>query len=134
MLFRSILFTLDSRQIEAEIKRVQAVIAGAEAQLDQAQRDVQRYTDLVAKNATTQVTLNNAQTQVNVARALAESCGKRTVAGSDAHTYRGIGRTWVDAPDASTREEFMTALRAGRVTVGGGHGHVLTMASDSLSL
>ncbi len=68
-----ILFTLDSRQIEAEIKRVEAVIAGAEAQLDQAQRDVQRYTDLVAKNATTQVTLNNAQTQVNVARATAES-------------------------------------------------------------
>ena len=68
-----ILFTLDSRQIEAEIKRVEAVIAGAEAQLEQAQRDVQRYTELVAKNATTQVTLNNAQTQVNVSRALAES-------------------------------------------------------------
>ena len=68
-----ILFTLDSRQIEAEIKRVEAVIAGAEAQLEQAQRDVQRYTELVAKNATTQVTLNNAQTQVNVSRALAKS-------------------------------------------------------------
>ena len=34
---------------------------------------MQRYTELVAKNATTQVTLNNAQTQVNVSRALAES-------------------------------------------------------------
>jgi RND family efflux transporter MFP subunit len=68
-----VLFTLDSRQIEAEIKRVEAVIAGAEAQLEQAQRDVQRYTELVAKNATTQVTLNNALTQVNVSRALAES-------------------------------------------------------------
>jgi RND family efflux transporter MFP subunit len=68
-----VLFTLDSRQIEAEIKRVQAVITGAEAQLEQAQRDVQRYTDLVAKSATTQVTLNNAQTQVNIARATAES-------------------------------------------------------------
>lgn len=68
-----ILFTLDSRQIEAEIKRVEAVIAGAEAQLEQAQRDVARYTELVARNATTQVTLNNAQTQVNVSRALAQS-------------------------------------------------------------
>ena len=68
-----ILFTLDSRQIEAEIKRVQAVIDGAEAQLEQAQRDVERYTDLVSKNATTVVTLNNARTQVNVARATAES-------------------------------------------------------------
>jgi membrane fusion protein, multidrug efflux system len=68
-----VLFTLDSRQIEAEIKRVEAVIAGAEAQLEQAQRDVQRYTELVARNATTQVTLNNAQTQVNINRAVAES-------------------------------------------------------------
>lgn len=68
-----LLFTLDGRQIEAEIKRVEAVITGAEAQLEQAQRDVQRYTELVAKSATTQVTLNNAQTQVNMARSLAES-------------------------------------------------------------
>jgi membrane fusion protein, multidrug efflux system len=68
-----LLFTLDSRQTEAEIKRVQAVIDGAQAQLEQAERDVQRYTELVAKNATTLVTLNNAQTQVNIARATAES-------------------------------------------------------------
>ena len=68
-----VLFVLDSRTIEAEIKRVEAVIAGAEAQFEQAQRDVARYTELVAKNATTQVTLNNAQTQSNMARALADS-------------------------------------------------------------
>jgi multidrug efflux system membrane fusion protein len=68
-----VLFTLDSRQVAAEIKRVDAVIAGAEAQLEQALRDVQRYEELVARNATTQVTLNNAKTQVNVSRALAES-------------------------------------------------------------
>lgn len=68
-----LLFTLDSRQIEAEIRRVEAVIAGALAQLEQAERDVQRYTELVSKNATTVVTLNNAQTQANIARATAES-------------------------------------------------------------
>ena len=34
---------------------------------------MQRYTDLVAKNATTVVTLNNAQTQVNISRATADS-------------------------------------------------------------
>jgi RND family efflux transporter MFP subunit len=68
-----LLFTLDGRQIEAEIKRVEAVIAGAAAQQEQAERDVQRYSELLTKNATTQVTLNNAQTSVNVARALAES-------------------------------------------------------------
>jgi RND family efflux transporter MFP subunit len=68
-----VLFTLDARLLEADIKRVQAIIDGAEAQLAQALRDVERYTELVAKNATTQVTLNNALTQVNVSRALAES-------------------------------------------------------------
>jgi multidrug efflux system membrane fusion protein len=68
-----VLFVLDSRSIETEIKRVEAVIAGAEAQFEQASRDVQRYTDLVAKNATTVVTLNNAQTQVNISHATADS-------------------------------------------------------------
>lgn len=68
-----VLFTLDSRQIEAEIKRVEAVIAGAEAQVEQAQRDVERYKELVTKNATTVVTLNNAQTQVNIFGATAQS-------------------------------------------------------------
>jgi len=68
-----VLFVLDSRSIETEIRRVEAVIVGAEAQFEQASRDVVRYTDLVAKNATTVVTLNNAQTQVNVNRALADS-------------------------------------------------------------
>ena len=68
-----LLFTLDSRQIEAEIRRVEAIIAGAQAQLQQAERDVVRYTELIAKNATTVVTLNNAQTQVIMLRATAES-------------------------------------------------------------
>jgi membrane fusion protein, multidrug efflux system len=68
-----LLFTLDCRQIEADMKRVQAVIDGAQATLEQSQRDVERYTDLVARNATPIVTLNNAQTQVNVSRATAES-------------------------------------------------------------
>jgi len=68
-----LLFSLDGRQIEADMKRFQAVIDGAQATLEQAQRDVERYTDLVARNATPIVTLNNAQTSVNVSRATAES-------------------------------------------------------------
>ncbi|MGB9268787.1 MAG: efflux RND transporter periplasmic adaptor subunit, partial [Pseudolabrys sp.] len=68
-----LLFTLDCRQIEADMKRVQAVIDGAQSTLEQAQRDVERYTDLAARNATPIVTLNNAQTAVNVSRATAES-------------------------------------------------------------
>jgi RND family efflux transporter MFP subunit len=68
-----LLFTLDCRQIQADMKRVQAIIDGAQSTLEQAQRDVERYTDLAARNATPIVTLNNAQTAVNVSRATAES-------------------------------------------------------------
>jgi RND family efflux transporter MFP subunit len=75
-----VLFVLDSRTIETDIKRIEAAIAGAEAQFEQASRDVQRYTDLVAKNATTVVTLNNAQTQANISRASADS-NKATLEG-----------------------------------------------------
>ena len=68
-----LLFTLDCRQIQADMKRVQAIIDGAQSTLEQSQRDVERYTDLAARNATPIVTLNNAQTAVNVSRATAES-------------------------------------------------------------
>jgi membrane fusion protein, multidrug efflux system len=68
-----VLFTLDSRAIEAQIKQVQGVLESAKANLEQAERDVARYTELIAKNATTQVTLNNARTQVNVWRSSVDS-------------------------------------------------------------
>jgi RND family efflux transporter MFP subunit len=68
-----LLFTLDCRQVEADMKKTQAVIDGAEATLEQAQRDVERYKDLAARNATPIVTLNNAQTAVNISKATAES-------------------------------------------------------------
>ena len=68
-----LLFTLDSRALEAQIKQVQGMLGGAKANLEQAERDVARYTELIAKNATTQVTLNNARTQVNIWRASVNS-------------------------------------------------------------
>src|SRR5262245_49058218 len=67
-----VLFTLDSRAIEAQIKQQQGLLEGSKANLEQAERDVERYTELAAKNATTQVTLNNARTQVNVTTAAVE--------------------------------------------------------------
>jgi predicted metal-dependent phosphoesterase TrpH len=68
--------------------------------------------------------------QNRTALALAEACRKVTVAGSDSHTLRGVGRTYVEAPHASTREDFLTELRAGRVVVHGRQGNYFTMASD----
>jgi predicted metal-dependent phosphoesterase TrpH len=73
-------------------------------------------------------------TQNRTAACLADACGKVGVAGSDSHTRRGIGRTWVDAPGARTRADFLAALHTGRVTVGGRQGNYFTMASDMLRL
>jgi predicted metal-dependent phosphoesterase TrpH len=72
--------------------------------------------------------------QNRTAACLANACRKVGVAGSDSHAGRGIGRTWVEAPRASTREEFMAELHAGRVLVSGWQGHYFTMASDMLRL
>lgn len=68
--------------------------------------------------------------QNRTAMALAEACRKVTVAGSDSHSRRGIGRTYIEAPHAKTREQFLTELHAGRVKVHGREGNYLTMASD----
>ncbi len=54
--------------------------------------------------------------------------GAMTIAERHDHTGRGIGRTWVEAPAATTRDEFMTELHAGRVRVGGRQGSYFTMA------
>ena len=67
------LFTLDHRALDAQIRQTQGILTGARAQLEQASRDVERYEALVAKNATTLVTLNNAKTQVNIFTAAVES-------------------------------------------------------------
>jgi multidrug efflux system membrane fusion protein len=67
------LFTLDHRALDAQIRQTQGVLNGARAQLEQAERDVERYEALVARNATTVVTLNNAKTQVNIFTAAVES-------------------------------------------------------------
>jgi membrane fusion protein, multidrug efflux system len=68
-----VLFTLDGRAIEAQIKQIRGMLESSKANLEQAERDVARYTELIAKNATTQVTLNNARTQVNIWRSSVDS-------------------------------------------------------------
>jgi len=61
-----LLFTLDSRQIDAQIEQAEGVLAKDLAQLEGAQRDLRRYNDLVAKGATTQVNVDNARTQSDI--------------------------------------------------------------------
>ncbi len=64
-----LLFTLDCRAVDAQILQTQGNIARDQAQLHGAQLDVARYTSLVAKNATSQQTLDTAQTAADTAKA-----------------------------------------------------------------
>lgn len=61
-----LLFTLDARQIDAQIEQAEGVLARDQAQLEGVQRDVRRYSDLISKGATTQVNLDNAKTQADI--------------------------------------------------------------------
>ena len=61
-----LLFTLDARQIDAQIEQAVGVLAKDQAQLEGAQRDVRRYSELIGKGATTQVNLDNAKTTADI--------------------------------------------------------------------
>jgi multidrug efflux system membrane fusion protein len=61
-----LLITLDGRSIEAQILQAEGNIARDKAQLEGAERDMKRYTELVAKNATPVTNLDNAKTQAAV--------------------------------------------------------------------
>ncbi|MDO9441123.1 MAG: efflux RND transporter periplasmic adaptor subunit [Beijerinckiaceae bacterium] len=64
-----VLVKLDSRQIEAQIKQAEAALARNQALLEQAERDVRRFAELVSKQTGTQVNLDNARTSVASSRA-----------------------------------------------------------------
>ncbi|KIZ47367.1 MULTISPECIES: efflux RND transporter periplasmic adaptor subunit [Rhodopseudomonas] len=61
-----LLFTLDSRQIDAQLAQAEGNLARDRAQLAGAERDLKRYSELIGKGATTQVNLDNAQTQADI--------------------------------------------------------------------
>src|SRR3982075_659787 len=61
-----LLFTLDARQIDAQIEQAEGTLAKDQAQLEGAQRDFRRFSDLIGKGATTQVNLDNAKTQADI--------------------------------------------------------------------
>src|SRR5256885_14858704 len=64
-----LLFTLDSRALEAQVKQAEGTVARDKAQLAGAERDLRRYTELVAKGATPVINLDNAKTQADRFRA-----------------------------------------------------------------
>lgn len=65
-----LLFTLDCRATDAQIATTEGQLARDKAQFEGAERDVSRYTGLVAKAATPVINLDNAKTQASVYRAV----------------------------------------------------------------
>ncbi|MDB5505098.1 MAG: secretion protein HlyD [Tardiphaga sp.] len=61
-----LLFTLDSRQIDAQIEQAEGMLMKDRAQLAGAERDLKRFSDLIGKGATTQVNVDNAKTQSDI--------------------------------------------------------------------
>ncbi len=64
-----LLFTLDSRAIDAQIKQAEATLARDTAQLVKAQRDVERISGLATKGTLSQVQEADAKTNVEVLKA-----------------------------------------------------------------
>ncbi len=61
-----IMFQLDPRSAEAQLQQARAQLARDKASLEGAERDLRRYTELVAKSATPVTNLDGAKTQVGV--------------------------------------------------------------------
>jgi membrane fusion protein, multidrug efflux system len=59
-----VLFTLDARTLDAQLHQAEGTLAKDRAQLEGAERDVRRYTELVSKSATPVINLDNSKTQV----------------------------------------------------------------------
>jgi len=64
-----LLVTLDSRALEAQIGQAEGALGRDQAQLEGAERDLRRYSELVAKGATPVTNLENAKTQADMFRA-----------------------------------------------------------------
>ncbi len=64
-----LLVTLDTRALEAQLHQAEAALARDKAQLEGAERDFKRYSELVPRGATPQVNLDNATTQSDTFRA-----------------------------------------------------------------
>jgi multidrug efflux system membrane fusion protein len=64
-----LLVTLDPRMLQAQISQAEASVARDQAQLEMAERDLRRYSELVAKGATPQLNVDNSKTQGDTLRA-----------------------------------------------------------------
>lgn len=68
------------------------------------------------------------------AEQLAGWLGKITIAGSDAHSLSGLGKTFTAVPGARTKQEYLAGLRRGYGTVRGDHGSVWKLTHGILQI
>ncbi|WP_164738441.1 efflux RND transporter periplasmic adaptor subunit [Aquabacter cavernae] len=64
-----VLFVLDSREIDAQILQAQATLTKDKSQLEKAMRDVERYSGLAARNAVSQVQVDDSKTTADMQKA-----------------------------------------------------------------
>jgi multidrug efflux system membrane fusion protein len=103
-----ILFTLDSRAIDAQIRQAEATLARDQAQLEKAQRDVERIQGLVERNTVGAVQLADARTNADVLKA--------TVAQNDAQLQNlRVLRTYYDIRSPATGRVGISGVRDGSV-------------------
>lgn len=103
-----LLFVLDSREIDAQIQQVEAILSRDRAQLEKAQRDVERYAGLQARNAVSQV-------QVDDARTVADA-QKATVQQDEANLQAlKVQRSYYEIRSPATGRIGIAAVRPGAV-------------------
>ena len=68
------------------------------------------------------------------ARVWAEEWGLAPVGGSDAHTLRGVGRTFTEVPAAASKEEYLAGIRRGAGHARGEYGSWARLTSDVFSI
>lgn len=103
-----LLYVLDSRVVDAEILQAEATLARDRAQLEKSERDVERYAGLAARNAVSQVQVDDARTTVSVQKA--------TVAQDEANLQSlKVQRGYYEIRSPATGRIGISAVRTGAV-------------------
>jgi RND family efflux transporter MFP subunit len=103
-----VLVTLDSRSIDAQVRQAEATLARDRAQLEKAQRDVERIQGLVERNTLGAVQLADARTNADVLKA--------TVAQDEAQLQNlRVLRTYYDIRSPATGRVGLSGVREGSV-------------------
>lgn len=103
-----LLFVLDTRVIDAQIRQAEATLAKDKSQLEKARRDVERYSSLATRNAVSQVQVEDARTTADMQKA--------TVDQDDANLHAlKVQRGYYEIRSPVTGRIGLSAVRAGAV-------------------